>query len=95
MDLKPDEGKGFYGIIAVATLGGVILCFTPIDPVKALFYSAVVNGVIAVPIMVVMMLLGTRREVMGDYAIGKRLRWLGWAATVVMAVAVLAMLSTS
>ena len=95
LDLKPDEGKGFYGIIAVATLGGVILCFTPIDPVKALFYSAVVNGVIAVPIMVVMMLLGTRREVMGDYAIGKRLRWLGWAATVVMAVAVLAMLFTT
>jgi NRAMP (natural resistance-associated macrophage protein)-like metal ion transporter len=95
LDLKPDEGKGFYGIIAVATLGGVILCFTPIDPVKALFYSAVINGVIAVPIMVVMMLLGTQREVMGDYAIGKRLRRLGWAATVVMAVAVLAMLFTS
>ncbi len=95
LDLKPDEGKGFYGIIAVATLGGVILCFAPIDPVKALFYSAVINGVIAVPIMVVMMLLGTRREVMGDYAIGKRLRRLGWAATVVMAVAVLAMIFTA
>jgi NRAMP (natural resistance-associated macrophage protein)-like metal ion transporter len=95
LDLKPEEGKGFYGIIAVATMGGVILCFTPIDPVQALFYSAVINGVIAVPIMVVMMLLGSRREVMGEYAIGRRLRRLGWAATLVMAVAVVAMLVTS
>jgi NRAMP (natural resistance-associated macrophage protein)-like metal ion transporter len=95
LDLKPEEGKGFYGIIAVATLGGVVLCFMSIDPMKELFYSAVINGVIAVPIMVVMMLLGSRREVMGDYAIGKRLRRLGWAATVVMAVAVLAMFFTA
>jgi len=94
LDLKPEEGKGFYGIIAVATLGGVVLCFTPIDPMKELFYSAVINGVIAVPIMVVMMLLGSRRDVMGDYVIGKRLRRLGWAATAVMAVAVVAMLVT-
>jgi NRAMP (natural resistance-associated macrophage protein)-like metal ion transporter len=94
LDLKPEEGKGFYGIIAVATLGGVILCFTPIDPVQALFFSAVINGVIAVPIMVVMMLLGTNSEVMGEYAIGRKLRRLGWAATAVMAVAVVAMLFT-
>ncbi len=94
LDLKLEEGKGFYSIISVATLGGVILCFTPIDPMKELFYSAVINGVIAVPIMIVMMLLGSRREVMGDYAIGPRLRRLGWAATVIMAIAVVAMLVT-
>ena len=94
LDLKPEEGKGFYGIIAVATMGGVVLCFTPIDPMKELFYSAVINGVIAVPIMIVMMLLASRRGVMGDYAIGRRLRRLGWAATLVMAVAVVAMLVT-
>ena len=94
LDLKPEEGKGFYSIISVATLGGVILCFIPIDPMKELFYSAVINGVIAVPIMIVMMLLGSRRDVMGDYAIGPRLRRLGWAATVVMSIAVVAMLVT-
>lgn len=56
LDLKPREGRGFYGIIVIATLGGVILDFTPMDPMKELFWSAVVNGVIAVPIMAVMML---------------------------------------
>ena len=57
LDLKLLEAREFYAIIALATLGGVALDFTPIDPIKALFWSAVINGVIAVPIMVVMMLL--------------------------------------
>ena len=94
LDLKPYEGRRFYSIVMIATLGGVILCFTPIDPMKELFYSAVINGVIAVPIMAVMMVLGTRRLVMGEYAIGSRLRWLGWLATAVMAIAVVAMFIT-
>ena len=94
LDLKPYEGRRFYSIVLIATIGGVILCFLPIDPMKELFYSAVINGVIAVPIMAVMMLLGTRQVVMGDYAIGKRLRWLGWLATAVMAVAVFGMFAT-
>ena len=94
LDLKPYEGRRFYSIISAATIGGVILCFLPIDPMKQLFYSAVINGVIAVPIMGVMMILGTREAVMGRYAIGKRLRWLGWLATLVMAVAVVAMFAT-
>ena len=94
LDLKPYEGRRFYSIVMIATLGGVILSFMPIDPMKELFYSAVINGVIAVPIMAVMMVLGTRHTVMGNYAIGKRLRWLGWLATVVMAIAVVAMLLT-
>ena len=91
LDLKPYEGRRFYSIVSVATIGGVILGILPIDPMKQLFYSAVINGVIAVPIMGVMMILGTREVVMGRYAIGKRLRWLGWLATAVMAVAVMAM----
>ena len=92
--LDKGEGRGFYGVIAVATVGGVILCFTPTDPVKELFWSAVLNGVIAVPIMAVMMLLATRRDTMGDHVIGARLRWLGWIATAVMAVTVVAMFAT-
>ncbi len=93
--LEKDEGRGFYGVIAAATVGGVILCFTPTDPVKELFWSAVINGVIAVPIMIVMMLLATRAQTMGVHVIGPRLRWLGWLATAVMAVTVVAMLITT
>ena len=92
--LDRGEGRGFYGVIAAATVGGVILCFTPIDPVKELFWSAVLNGVIAVPIMAVMMLLASRRSTMGDHVIGPRLRVLGWAATGVMGLTVGAMLVT-
>ena len=77
-----------------ATVGGVILCFTPTDPVKELFWSAVINGVIAVPIMAVMMLLAGRRDTMGEHVIGRRLRWLGWTATAAMAGTVAAMLFT-
>jgi Mn2+/Fe2+ NRAMP family transporter len=92
--LDRGEGRGFYGVIAVATLGGVALCFTPTDPVKELFWSAVVNGVIAVPIMAVMMLLASRRDTMGEHVIDARLHRLGWFATVAMAATVLAMLVT-
>ena len=92
--LEQGEGRGFYGVIAVATVGGVALCFAPIDPVKALFWAAVLNGVIAVPIMGVMMLLASRRDVMGENAIGPRLRWLGWIATAAMAGTVAAMFAT-
>jgi Mn2+/Fe2+ NRAMP family transporter len=93
--LDKGEGRSFYGVIAAATVGGVILCFTPMDPVKELFWSAVLNGVIAVPIMVVMMLLASRAQTMGVNVIGPRLRWLGWIATVVMAVTVIALFTTS
>jgi NRAMP (natural resistance-associated macrophage protein)-like metal ion transporter len=93
--LEEGEGRGFYGVIAIATLGGVALCFTPTDPVRELFWSAVLNGVIAVPIMVVMMLLGTRESVMGEHVIGRRLRWFGWGATAAMAGVVLALVVTS
>ena len=94
LDKKLHEAKEFYGIIALATAGGVLLNFTPIDPIKALLWSAVINGVIALPIMVVMMLLGSNERVMGQFVIGRRLRWLGWLATVIMAIAVVAMFVT-
>lgn len=94
LNLKPVEGRAFYSIVALATLGGVALNFTPMDPIKALFWSAVINGVIAVPIMAVMMILGSQKEVMGQFVIRKRLRGLGWLATGVMTLAVVAMFST-
>ncbi len=92
LKLERGEGRGFYGVIAAATLGGVALCFTPMDPVKELFWSAVFNGVTAVPIMVAMMVLATRPSVMGGHAIGKRLRVMGWLATGVMALTVVALM---
>jgi Mn2+/Fe2+ NRAMP family transporter len=95
MDRKLPEAFGFYGIIAIATVGGVALNFTHLDPVRALLWSAEINGIIAVPIMVVMMILASRADVMGHFVIRPRLRRLGWIATGVMAVTVAAMLGTS
>ncbi len=95
LDLKLLEAREFYGIIALATLGGVALDFTPIDPIKALFWSAVINGVIAVPIMVVMMLLADDPKVMGPFVVTRRLKALGWLATWTMAAAVVAMFVTA
>ena len=91
LKLEKGQGRGFYAVIAVATLGGVALCFAPVDPVKQLFWAAVFNGVTAVPIMAAMMVLATRRSIMGQHVIGPKLRLLGWAATGVMALAVLAL----
>jgi len=91
LELKPKMAKVFYSIIALSTLIGVGLCFTPIDPIKALYWSAVINGVISVPIMVVMMLMAVRPDVMGRFVISFRLKVLGWVCTAVMAIAVIAM----
>lgn len=92
LDLSPLRGARFYGVIAVSTLLGAGLGFTDIDPIKALYWSAVVNGVISVPIMAVMMFMSANPEVMGDFVNGIRLKFLGWAATLAMAVTVAVML---
>ncbi|MBI2770451.1 MAG: divalent metal cation transporter [Burkholderiales bacterium] len=92
--LKPSAARKFYTIIAISTLGGAAINFLPIDPIRALFWSAVINGVISVPIMVVMMLLASRSDVMGKLTPPLRLKVFGWLATGVMAVAVLAMFWT-
>ncbi len=86
------EARGFYAVIGLGTAIGTLLNFTRLDPIKALVWSAVVNGVIAVPIMAVMMWLGTRRDLLGDYTLSGRHRALGWFATAVMALAVVAMI---
>lgn len=91
LELEPLAARKFYGIIAAATLAGVGMGFLPLEPMRALYWSAVVNGVVAVPVMVVIMLLSLRRGVMGKVTLSRRLRVLGWACTAVMALAVLAM----
>jgi Mn2+/Fe2+ NRAMP family transporter len=88
------QARGFYTIVIIATVLGVALNFTPIDPIKALFWSAVINGVISVPIMIVMMLMATRPDIMGEFVVTRRLTILGWVATVSMTLVVLAMFAT-
>ncbi|MGK5052315.1 NRAMP family divalent metal transporter [Janthinobacterium sp. RB2P8] len=94
LELAPRAAKKFYGIIAASTVLGAALCFTPLDPIKALYWSAVINGVISVPIMALMMLMASRPAIMGTLTISRRLRALGWLSTIVMATAVLAMFAT-
>jgi NRAMP (natural resistance-associated macrophage protein)-like metal ion transporter len=94
LELQLASAWKFYAIIIGATLVGTALCFTHIDPMRALFWSAVLNGVIAVPVMAVVMLLATRPAVMGALVISRRLRVLGWLCTGVMALAVVAMFAT-
>ena len=91
---KLGRAPRFYGVVAGATLIGALLNFSPLDPVKALFWSAVVNGVVAVPVMLLMMLLGQRRDVMGQFILPPALKVTGWLATAVMAVAAIAMFAT-
>src|SRR5450830_440977 len=74
LELAPRAAKKFYAIIVAATLLGAVLCFTPLDPIKALYWSAVINGVISVPIMVIMMSMAARPAVMGSLVISRRLR---------------------
>ena len=78
----------------VAFILGALLNFSPIDPIKALFWSAVVNGVVAVPVMVMIMLIAVSPAVMGQFVIGRWLRGFGWLATAVMAVAAVGMFAT-
>ncbi|MEO7254118.1 MAG: divalent metal cation transporter [Casimicrobium sp.] len=94
LEAKPSAAKEFYALIAASTLLGVAIGFTSLDPIKALFWSAVINGVISVPIMVVMMLMAARADIMGDLVVSARLKALGWLSTLVMAVAVAAMFYT-
>jgi Mn2+/Fe2+ NRAMP family transporter len=94
LELEPSAARKFYGIIVAATLGGALIGFLPLDPIKALYWSAVVNGVIAVPVMTVMMLLTTHKGVMGNVKMTRRVRLLGWACTLVMATAAVAMFAT-
>jgi Mn2+/Fe2+ NRAMP family transporter len=91
---KAGRAKAFYGAIAVATLIGVGLNFSSIDPIKALFWSAVINGVVAVPVMVLMMHLSSHRAAMGDFELHVGLKVVGWLATLVMAAAAIGLFAS-
>jgi NRAMP (natural resistance-associated macrophage protein)-like metal ion transporter len=91
----PGRAKAFYGAIAVATVVGAIMNFTPIDPIKALFWSAVINGVVAAPVMAMMMILTMRRDIMGRFTLPRALQVVGWLATIVMGLTIVAMAATA
>ncbi|MCX7241419.1 MAG: divalent metal cation transporter [Burkholderiales bacterium] len=88
------EARGFYLIIVAATGIGTLMGYFEVDPIKALVWSAIVNGVISVPIMAALMWIGQSKLLMGNYTITHRHRFFGWAATIVMSVAVVLMFAT-
>lgn len=91
---RPLKAKAFYATIAAATIIGMVLNFTPINPIAALYWSAVINGVVAVPVMAVMMLMVRQRRVMGAYIVAGPLLWLGWISTAAVGASVLGMAAT-
>jgi len=91
LERKVSDARGFYGIIAVSVLAGLGIQYSPISPMKALFWSAVINGVVAVPLMVVIIILVSKKSVMGAFTASRPLIILGWIATAVMGAAAVAM----
>ncbi|MER8583015.1 divalent metal cation transporter [Mesorhizobium sp. M1423] len=91
LENKPWQAVGFYTVIGLATMLGIAVDYSPIDPIKALFWTAVINGVISVPIMAAMMVVASRRHEMGPFVATFGQRVLGWAATAIVAGAALTM----
>jgi NRAMP (natural resistance-associated macrophage protein)-like metal ion transporter len=92
LESRAVDAKGFYGVITASMLIGLVLGFSPINPIKALFYSAVINGVVAVPLIALVVLLASRRSVLGNYTASGSLRVLGWMTAGLMAFAAVGML---
>ena len=91
LELKLNQARGFYAVIAAGILIGVLVDLSPLDPIKTLFWSAVVNGVIVVPIMVALMIMASRPKQMGKFVATRGQRVFGWSATAMMGVAAVAM----
>lgn len=92
LELKVGKGKAFYATLILATLIGLLLNFSSINPIRALVWSAIINGVVAAPVMCFVMLMASNRKVMGKFTLPLYLKLLGWAATFVMALAAIGML---
>jgi len=91
LERKVRTARGFYGVIAVSVLAGLGIQYSPISPMKALFWSAVINGVVAVPLMVVIIMLVSKKSVMGAFTANRWIVVLGWIATAVMGAAAVRM----
>lgn len=90
----PRQAGRFYGVIAASTIVGLGLNFVTINPIKALYWSAVINGLVAVPIMILMMLMSQNRKVMGDFSLSHWQKTLGWLATAAMVAAAMGLFAT-
>jgi Mn2+/Fe2+ NRAMP family transporter len=84
LEARPQRAKKFYWLLAAIVVAGLSLNLIRLDPIKALFWSAVINGVVCPPIMVSMMLIASNREAMKQFTISPRLKAMGWFATAVM-----------
>ena len=87
LERKPSEARGFYSVITISVLAGLVIQYTPIPPMKALFWSAVINGIVAVPLMAVIVILASRKSVMGKFTAQRWVTAIGWIATAVMGAA--------
>jgi Mn2+/Fe2+ NRAMP family transporter len=87
LEERAQDARGFYGVIAVSVLLALVIQFSPINPMKALVWSAVINGVVAVPLMAVIILLASKTSVMGAFTASRTLIVLGWIATLMMGAA--------
>jgi Mn2+/Fe2+ NRAMP family transporter len=91
LERKPKNARGFYGVIAVSVLLGLVIQYSPISPMKALFWSAVINGVVAVPLMVVIILIASSKSVMGAFTASRPILALGWIGAAIMGFAAVLM----
>jgi NRAMP (natural resistance-associated macrophage protein)-like metal ion transporter len=92
LERKATDARGFYGVIAVSVFAALLIQYSPISPMKALFWSAVINGVVAVPLMIVILLLVSKESIMGKFTAKPWILFLGWVATLLMGAAAIFML---
>lgn len=92
LERKAGDARGFYSVIAISVLAALAIQYSPVDPMKALFWSALINGVVAVPLIVVVVLLVSKKSVMGPFTAGGPIIALGWVTAAVMLAAAIRML---
>jgi Mn2+/Fe2+ NRAMP family transporter len=91
LERRARDARGFYGVIAVSVLAALVIQYSPISSMRALFWSAVINGVVAVPLMVVIVLVVSKKSVMGSFTATRPIIALGWVASIVMGAATVRM----
>jgi Mn2+/Fe2+ NRAMP family transporter len=93
-DKHPNRAKEFYGLIAVSTLLGMLINFAGINPLRALFWTAVINGFLAPPLLILILKISNDRKIMGERVNGRILNIAGWTTFAAMAAAAVALIVT-